>query len=66
MDVSQASMYKAKQNLTYPVNVGRNVAREASVTHFVLPSDIELYPNPGLVTQFLRMYSKTSGVEVNE
>lgn len=66
MDVSQTSMYKSKHNLTYPVNVGRNVAREASVTHFLLPSDIELYPNPGLVTQFLKMYSKMKDDVVKE
>ena len=31
----------------YPVNVGRNIARETATTHFILASDIELYPNPG-------------------
>lgn len=66
MDVSERSTYKSKQNLTYPVNVGRNIAREAAVTHFVLPSDIELYPNPGLVMQFLKMFSKLKAAEVNE
>lgn len=37
----------------YPINVGRNIAREAAATHFVLSSDIELYPNPGLIENFL-------------
>ena len=32
-------------NLTYPINVGRNIARESALTHFVFASDIELYPN---------------------
>ncbi|XP_063695856.1 beta-1,4-glucuronyltransferase 1-like [Culicoides brevitarsis] len=58
MDIPPESKYKSKQNLTYPINVGRNIAREAALTHFVLASDIELYPNPGVVTEFLRMYAK--------
>lgn len=47
--------YKAENNLTYPVNVGRNIARDSALTHFVLPSDIELYPNPGMIESFLKM-----------
>ncbi|XP_055548670.1 beta-1,4-glucuronyltransferase 1-like isoform X2 [Wyeomyia smithii] len=39
----------------YPVNVGRNIARDAAQTHFVLASDIELYPNPGFIDMFFRM-----------
>lgn len=35
------------------MNVGRNIARDAAMTHFILASDIELYPNPGLVKRFL-------------
>ncbi|XP_062549008.1 beta-1,4-glucuronyltransferase 1-like isoform X1 [Armigeres subalbatus] len=42
-------------NHTYPVNVGRNIARDAAQTHFVLASDIELYPNPGFIEMFLQM-----------
>lgn len=47
--------FKAMNKLLYPINVGRNLAREAALTHFVLPSDIELYPSPGLVSGFLEM-----------
>uniref|UniRef100_A0A182VUQ8 N-acetyllactosaminide beta-1,3-N-acetylglucosaminyltransferase n=1 Tax=Anopheles minimus TaxID=112268 RepID=A0A182VUQ8_9DIPT len=47
--------FRASNNLTYPVNVGRNVARSSAVTHFVLASDIELYPNPEFIPMFLRM-----------
>jgi len=47
--------YKSKHKLTYPINVGRNVAREAAATHFVFASDIELYPSPGLIPTFLDM-----------
>jgi len=36
--------YKKKLGLVYPVNVARNVARVTAATHFVFPSDIELYP----------------------
>jgi len=46
---------KKKKKLTYPVNVARNVARDMSTTHFVLASDIELYPNPNLIPDFLNM-----------
>lgn len=41
--------YKAAKSLVYPVNVARNVAKESANTHFVFPSDIELYPSPGLL-----------------
>jgi len=47
--------YKARHKLTYPINVGRNVARQAATTHFVFASDIELYPSPGLIPKFLEM-----------
>jgi len=40
--------FKKENNLTYPINVARNVAREMASTHFVFPSDIELYPSPNL------------------
>ena len=39
--------YRSTNNLTYPVNVGRNIARQTATSHFVFPSDIELYPSPG-------------------
>lgn len=41
------------KNLQYPINVGRNIARKASRTWFVLPSDIELYPFKDLPRQFM-------------
>ena len=40
--------YKESKAILYPVNVARNIARESSATHFVFPSDIELYPSPGM------------------
>ena len=36
--------YRHRLGLDYPVNVARNVARLTAGTHFVFPSDIELYP----------------------
>ena len=35
--------------------MARNVAREMAQTHFVFPSDIELYPSPQLIPTFLDM-----------
>ena len=40
--------YRSLNNLTYPVNVGRNIARQSATSHFVFASDIELYPNSGI------------------
>lgn len=39
----------------YPINVARNLARKSSQTHFVLASDIELYPTPDFIAKFLGM-----------
>lgn len=48
-------MYKMKNNLTYPINVARNIAREMAETHFIFASDIELYPTRNLIPKFLEM-----------
>ena len=55
LNVSSSSLYRTQKNLLYPVNVGRNIAREAAATHFLLASDIELYPSPGVIPDFLEM-----------
>ncbi|XP_036321571.1 beta-1,4-glucuronyltransferase 1 [Rhagoletis pomonella] len=57
-NVSSGHLYKSQKKLLYPVNVGRNIARDAALTHFILASDIELYPNPGLVKKFLEMIAR--------
>lgn len=57
-NVNPMKSYKKRPDLFYPINVGRNVARDAATTYFVLPSDIELYPSPNLVPRFLQMISK--------
>lgn len=53
--------FKAEHNLFYPVNVGRNIARDAAITHFIFASDIELYPSPGIVPKFLQMIANEPG-----
>lgn len=53
--LTETVTYKKKLGLVYPVNVARNVARESATTHFVFPSDIELYPSPNLIPDFLEM-----------
>ncbi|KAK4310896.1 hypothetical protein Pmani_017576 [Petrolisthes manimaculis] len=47
--------YRVTEGIPYPVNVARNIARTASPTWFVLPSDVELYPSQGLAEQFLSL-----------
>jgi len=47
--------YKSDHKLLYPINVGRNIARESANTYYVFASDIELYPSPGLIPKFLAM-----------
>lgn len=44
----------------YPVNVARNIARDAALTHFILASDIELYPSPNLIPRFLNMIARNA------
>ncbi|XP_075227166.1 beta-1,4-glucuronyltransferase 1 isoform X2 [Lycorma delicatula] len=55
---STLAVYKSQKKLLYPVNVGRNIARESAVTYYILPSDIELYPSPGLIPDFLAMIQR--------
>lgn len=58
--------YKERRKLIYPVNVGRNVARDAAATYFVFPSDIELYPSPKMVPRFLTMIAKEKGNQIQK
>lgn len=55
---NSAVLYKTQKKLLYPVNVGRNIARDAAMTHFILASDIELYPTPNLPKKFLEMIAR--------
>jgi len=55
VQLTSEESYKQQNNLDYPINVARNVARQNVQTHFVFPSDIELYPSPDLIPAFLDM-----------
>ncbi|XP_066141724.1 beta-1,4-glucuronyltransferase 1-like isoform X2 [Euwallacea fornicatus] len=46
-------MYKTQHGLFYPINVLRNVAKLASQTYFIFPSDIELYPTRRFIHLFM-------------
>lgn len=54
-NVSSSSLYRHRKELLYPINVGRNVARDAAQTYYLLASDVELYPRPGIIPDFLDM-----------
>ncbi|XP_017966347.2 beta-1,4-glucuronyltransferase 1, partial [Drosophila navojoa] len=59
---NRTAMYKVQANLTYPINVGRNIARNAVNTHFIFACDIELFPSLGLIEQFLDMVHRNRSV----
>ncbi|EDW03074.1 beta-1,4-glucuronyltransferase 1 [Drosophila grimshawi] len=59
---NSSTMYKVQAKMTYPINVGRNIARLAANTHFIFACDIELYPSLGFVDQFLDMVSLNNSV----
>lgn len=61
-NVSGGQLYKTQKKLLYPVNVGRNIGRDAAMTHFILASDIELYPTPNLPKKFLEMIARNDAV----
>lgn len=50
--------FRQREGLAYPVNVGRNVARNAAQTSHVLVSDVELLPSRDLVPAFISMLSR--------
>ncbi|KAI8429696.1 hypothetical protein MSG28_000264 [Choristoneura fumiferana] len=58
--VNSSTTYMKLKSLLYPVNVARNIARDAALTHYILPSDIELYPSPNLVPRFLNMIARNA------
>lgn len=59
-DLNKSATYKNENNLTFPINVLRNIARRAALTHFVFTSDIELYPSVGLVNAFFDLIMRNS------
>lgn len=60
LNSSGEKTYKMQKKLLYPVNVGRNIARESAQTHYIFPSDIELYPSLNLIQDFLGMIGDNS------
>lgn len=55
-------LYTVEKNLTYPINVGRNIARNAALTHYVFVSDIELYPSSDVPKKFLEMIAENPSI----
>ena len=45
-------------DIHFPINTVRNVARVSATTHYILPSDLELYPSPHLIPQFLKLVTE--------
>ncbi|CAD6999228.1 unnamed protein product [Ceratitis capitata] len=62
VDVDRSTMYKTEHNMTYPINVGRNIARKSANTYFIFASDIELYPTPELPRLFLELVERNRSV----
>lgn len=62
-EIPKQESYRTLKNLVYPVNVCRNVAKNAASTHYVLVSDVQLIPSDRLASQFLEMIAipKQSG-----
>ena len=54
---------KVTPPLFYPINVIRNVAREAATTPYVLASDVELYPSANFAKEFADMVKKLGDIE---
>ncbi|XP_044748829.1 beta-1,4-glucuronyltransferase 1-like [Coccinella septempunctata] len=54
---------RIEHDISYPINVGRNVAREAANTHFVMVTDIELIPSAHLAESFLEMMQFFRGID---
>ncbi|XP_072945624.1 beta-1,4-glucuronyltransferase 1-like isoform X2 [Epargyreus clarus] len=61
MDNFDIPTFRREKNMIYPINVGRNVARNASRTNYFIVSDIEMVPSDGLAPKFLTMVRKLMG-----
>ncbi|XP_030381238.1 beta-1,4-glucuronyltransferase 1-like [Scaptodrosophila lebanonensis] len=62
MNRPREEMYRLQQNLSYPINVGRNIARTAANTHFIFACDLQLFPSLGFVDQFLDMVDRNHSI----
>lgn len=54
--------HRSTSSRFFYINVARNIARDAATTHFILASDIELYPSNDIIPQFLRMIARSGSV----
>ncbi|XP_028159551.1 uncharacterized protein LOC114352229 [Ostrinia furnacalis] len=61
LETFDIATYRREYNMIYPINVGRNVARNASRTNYFIVSDIEMVPSDGLAPKFLTMVRKLMG-----
>ena len=50
---SPQSSHHLEQGIGYPINVGRNVARQSASTWYVFACDIELHPSRNMSQQFI-------------
>lgn len=56
--LNTTNSYRKQRGLPFPINVGRNVARDAATTYFILSSSINFYPSENLIPNFLAMVKK--------
>lgn len=49
------SPYRSEHNMSYYINIPRNIAQDAAITHYIFHTDIELYPSENLAHKFLHM-----------
>ncbi|KAG8199720.1 hypothetical protein JTE90_000817 [Oedothorax gibbosus] len=57
---------KRKSEDSYPINVGRNIARQRTQTRYVFSLDIELYPSNNVLSKFERMIRSKKNITPNE
>ena len=58
LDPLSKTTYRMKHNIPYYINTARNVAIVTSTTHYILPSDSELYPSKRLIPEFLKFVTR--------
>lgn len=56
--------HRSNSDRFFYINIARNVARDAAITHYILASDIELFPSDNIIPQFMRMIAKSGAVEL--
>jgi hypothetical protein len=62
-DSSKLSTFRMTNEIMYPINVCRNIARSYSQTDFVMVTDIQLVPSEELASRFVEM---TRALHVNK